>query len=315
MDGQHYFENDKAAPVVNDMTICIVMVMMLLAGWWAELLDTKGVFLNGCFENGEVLYMEIPQVFEKFWLPNELVRLLKTIYGLKQVAIHNWHKSWKAFQHMGYSRSKVDPCMYYKWTTARLVVWIIWVDGCLIVGPMEEVLIAKAKLMELFDCDDVGMMKEYVGCKVDMETGKYIKLTQPVMIPSFKDEFGVDESNCTNTPAIPGTFLHADEKTQVSKEKHAKYCTGVVKLLHMMRWSHPDILNAVRELSRFVSAPAEAHMQAVYRVISYVVGTKTKGLTMKPNGQSWDRSKKRRNLKLLGRVIVNMQRFLTQGIV
>jgi hypothetical protein len=39
----------------------------------------------------------------------------------------------------------------------------------LVGGKGEGVKKAKAHMMELFDCDDVGELKEYVGCKVDYD--------------------------------------------------------------------------------------------------------------------------------------------------
>eukprot|EP00957_Ditylum_brightwellii_P018366 1382722-Ditylum_brightwellii.AAC.1 len=38
--------------------------MIILAAWTAELLDVKGAFLNGRFQNGKILYMHVPLGFE-----------------------------------------------------------------------------------------------------------------------------------------------------------------------------------------------------------------------------------------------------------
>ena len=51
-NGEHYDEDDKAAPVVNDITIRVALVLMLMAGYYANLLDEIGAFLDGRFENG-----------------------------------------------------------------------------------------------------------------------------------------------------------------------------------------------------------------------------------------------------------------------
>jgi hypothetical protein len=43
-----------------------------------------------------------------------------------------------------------------------------------------------------FDCNKIGNMDKYVGCKVDRNfDDKSIKLTQPVMLQSFVDEFSM----------------------------------------------------------------------------------------------------------------------------
>ena len=64
-------------------------------------------------------------------------------------------------------------------------------------------------MKELFDCDDFGEMKEYVGCKVAYHHEKqYMHLTQPVLIQSLEDEFDLDnESPVPKIPAEAGTVL------------------------------------------------------------------------------------------------------------
>jgi hypothetical protein len=54
-----------------------------------------------------------------------------------------------------------------------------------------------------------------------------------------------------------------------------------------MRWSRPDILNAVRELSRFMQRANPAHVKAMYHVMTYCVATPERGLLIKPN-RKWN---------------------------
>jgi hypothetical protein len=69
----------------------------------------------------------------------------------------------------------------------------------------------------------------------------------------------------------------------VGKEQ-TKYRSGVGKLLHVMRWSRPDIYNAVLELSRFMTNGAsDAHMKSMKRVMEYWVDTEDRGLVLKPD--------------------------------
>ncbi len=81
--GKHYDPNSIAAPVTSDVTIRIVLTLLLLARWYAELIDVKGAFLHGEFEEGEILYMEIPEGFEQYYPAGFIWLLLRTIYGLK----------------------------------------------------------------------------------------------------------------------------------------------------------------------------------------------------------------------------------------
>ncbi len=148
-------------------------------------------------------------------------------------------------------------------------------DDCLVAGTEEVVLKAKASMMEFFDCDNVGTIKESVGCKVDYDQqAGSMKLTQPVMIQSFKDEFELPEGNASNTPAIPGSVMSEGQiKNQVDNETQSTYRSGVGKLMHMMRWTRPEIMNAVRELSRFAGRALQWHVVAMYRVMKYYQST------------------------------------------
>ena len=101
-------------------------------------------------------------------------------------------------------------------------------------------------MMSRFDCDEVGVLKEYIGCKLDWDKEQgTMKVTQPVLLQSLKDEFGVSEEQPPTTPAEPGSVLSMDEDTEVMKESDQKtYRSGVGKLLHMMKWSRPDTSNS-----------------------------------------------------------------------
>jgi hypothetical protein len=101
-----------AAPVTNDITIRIVMILMIMAMWMGELLDVKGAFLHGQFgEREKPLHMFIPQGMEQYYPLNWNLKLLKTIYGLCQLAYAFWRMLLAVLRSMGFKRSKADPCL------------------------------------------------------------------------------------------------------------------------------------------------------------------------------------------------------------
>jgi hypothetical protein len=95
--------------------------------------------------------------------------LLKTIYGLKQSVFQFWKAILLCFSSMEYKRSKADPCLYYKWTVAGLILWVSWIDDCLVLGPKSEVDVARKQLTDRFHCDVTGNMDKYVGCKLERD--------------------------------------------------------------------------------------------------------------------------------------------------
>jgi hypothetical protein len=112
----------------------------------------------------------------------------------------------------------------------------------------------------------LGELKEYVGCKIDRDyEGKSMKITQPVLIQSFKDEFDLPGIKHP-TPAAHGDQLCKEEDV-VMPSKHKEYRTGVGKLLHLMKYSRINCLNRIRELSRYTSVPAASHYDVMKRVM------------------------------------------------
>ena len=71
-------------------------------------------------------------------------------------------------------------------------------------GPEELAKVSKKEFMRRFECDDVGDVDEYVGCKIvrDYDENSF-KFTQPVMLQSFKDEYDTKATRSPATPAEP----------------------------------------------------------------------------------------------------------------
>ena len=284
--GIHYDPDGLAAPVANEITIRIALTLMMMANWYAYMIDHVGAFLHGRFGAGEEIYISVPQGFEKFYPPGVVLQLERTLYGTKQAAAQYWKENLKCFKDMGYNRSKADPCLQYKWIDGRLILWLTWVDDLLNLGNKEDVLKEKEEMKERFECDDVGEAKEYIGCKLTRK-GNSLKLTQPVLIQSFEDEFDLPKEKF-ETPAAPGSILVEEgEDKYVSKEEMQIYRRGVGKLLFLTRWSRPDIYNAVRECSRFGGRTTEQHMKQMKRTMKFCVCTKDRGLTFSPKN-GWD---------------------------
>ena len=141
-------------------------------------------------------------------------------------------------------------------------------DDCLIVGHKKQVLHHRNDMMDRFDCDDVGEMREYVGCKIERDIQKRrVKITQPVLLQSFVDEFNITDKP-HETPAVAGETLRKGEPDDcIEQSRTTKYRSGVGKLLHLTKWSRPDIQNAVRELSRYMSKTMTAHETAMKRTM------------------------------------------------
>ena len=293
VDGEHYDSHATFAPVASEMTIMIIFVLIILANWVVHVMDVKGAFLLGGFEKDRKMWMTIPKGMESKYPPGWLILLGKTLYGTKQAARAFWNKVQEVMQLIGFLRNRADPCLYFAWTVYGLVIWLSWVDDFLICGSEAGVLHSKAAMKEHFDCDDCGVLTEYIGCKVDIDReARSCKFTQPVLLRSFTDEFSVPHApQPYSTPAAPGEVLRKDDGTpNLDSTKQSLYRSGVGKLLHLMKWTRPDILNSVRELSKFMKQATTNHLKAMYRVMRFCMDTSTRSKTLRPVG-CWDGSR------------------------
>jgi hypothetical protein len=188
---------------------------------------------------------------------------------------------------MGFKRSDSDSCLYFKVTDNGLVIWISWVDDCLLVGHQDEVKKYHAKMNEYFDCNNVGELREYVGCKIERKIEKrMLMISQPVIIQSFIDEFSIISKEKIEIPASSGElFSPVSSGDELNEKEQKRYRTGIGKLLYLLRWSRPDILNITRKLSRHFLKANEAHMKAMRRVMTFCVNTIDSGLCVKPKGE------------------------------
>ena len=88
---------------------------MIMASMLAHVVDVKGEFLHGAFEDGEIIHMKVPQGIEKHFLEGSVLLLLKCLYGLKQATKAFWRQLLRAATAMGLKGSTADLCLYFKW--------------------------------------------------------------------------------------------------------------------------------------------------------------------------------------------------------
>jgi hypothetical protein len=262
---------------------------MIMADWQGQIVDVKGVFLHGEFEDGKVIYMKVPCRFVKFNPDDVVLKLKKCIYRLKQAAMAFWCQLLLCMKSMEMmTRSTADSCLYHKWGEEGLVLIVLWIDDNLIIRSKKAVKKTKKDLMERFDCKDCEDIKEYMGCKI-VRTKNSLKFTQPVLMQSYSDEFDLPKKSY-RTPAPAGSVLVAGKKEEaLSPAMQKKYHSGSGKTMHAMQYSKPEMYNAVQDPSCHMHKATQDHYKAMLRVLKYSLDTAEQGLVIKPN-RKWEGS-------------------------
>ena len=113
-------------------------------------------------------------------------------------------------------------------------------------------------------------------------------MTQPASLQSFEDEFNLPKGKAPTLPASPGESLTKGEPSEQLPAFLQTTCrSGVGKLLHLAKWSRPEIKNRVRELSRYMCGAAMHHLNSMLKTMKHCVATPKRGLLLKPS-RHWD---------------------------
>ena len=250
---------ENYAPVIQDVTFPLICLMMLLHGWLAEIVDVETAFLYGELE--EQIFMKVPDGYEtvvKYDVINrkeECLMLMRTIYGTVQAARQFYQKLSNVLsQKLSMRKCLADQCLFMRKTEKGTVMLAIYIDDTLCIGPKAAVDEFKADMKKHFCAKEEGPMEEYVGYEIK-RTGKHkLFMCQSNLINKLDRIFGdkVKGLSFQETPAGTGfTVTRCQVPEQlITLEEQRTYRSGVGILLYLVKFSRPDISNAVRELSK-----------------------------------------------------------------
>jgi len=109
---------------------------------------------------------------------------------------------------------------------------------------------------------------------------------QPHMVKKIEKTFGKEVANVQNctAPGNPGFELlkASDESEMIEEDLQSRFRTVVGQLMFRIKHSRPDLMSAVKELSKVLGKATEAAHKELLRCVKFVLGTKLEGLKMSP---------------------------------
>src|SRR5271155_1220654 len=96
--------------------------------------DFNSAYLNGILDDGETMYMEQLSHHEVADRSRYLVKLQKSLYGLKQTGRKWYDTLCHSLADIGFQRSMADPAVFYAHVEKDMVVLFIHVDDTTITG-------------------------------------------------------------------------------------------------------------------------------------------------------------------------------------
>ena len=118
-----------------------------------------------------------------------------------------------------------------------------------------------------------GSVGVYLGNQISVDHAKLtVDLNQTEYVRELLERFNMTSCLPVSTPMVQRLSMQ-NSGEKLSADDQVSYRDMVGSLLYLACWTRPDISFAVSELSRFVSAPGQIHMQAVKHLLRYLKGT------------------------------------------
>lgn len=241
-----------------------------------EQMDAITAFLQSDLKE-ETIFMEQPEGYEKD--PTKVCKLKKALYGLKQSS-RVWNRQLdEAMRQFGLTRSRMDPCLYFKVHKNEMIFVTIYVDDLLIITNNAYL---KKRLKEFlnnrFQMKDLGTAQLCLGLRINRDRkGGTLRLDQQHYIEEVLKRFNLNNCRPVATPADPGNKLEASTSEETAEEiqemQNVPYKEAVGCLTYLAQGTRPDILLAVNKVSQFSSNPTRRHWEAVKRIMRYLKGT------------------------------------------
>eukprot|EP00873_Tetraselmis_striata_P036325 jgi/Tetstr1/456589/TSEL_004123.t1 len=228
--------------------------------------------VQGCRQRHGIDYAET-------FAPTVKFTTIRSLYGLKQ-SPRNWHNTLHKFLVCyGFQQLKSDPGAYVYWQGGQLIcILVVYVDD-MIFAFKDAVWAAdfKTALGARFDIKDLGVCAWALGMAVERDwDNATLKVHQAKYIDDMVHKFNLADAYAVSTPAEVGADVPGSNKPLAAE---MPYQALVGSLLYAMVATRPDIAEAVSKLCRVMAKPEERHWQAAKRVLRYLKGTKTLGLT------------------------------------
>jgi hypothetical protein len=221
----------------------------------------------------------------------KVLKLLRSLYGLKQAGFEWSEELERFFLDAGYTRSQVDQAVYFRRISDEHTVITVSVDDMAITSRhIRHIDRFKAKLRERFEITDLGELTWLLGLKVERDRStRTISLSQQAYVGTVLECFHLQDAKSASIPMNVGTILSSEQSPSTHEEtadmQDVPYQRGIGSLMYAATSTRPDIAFAVSILSQFMRNPARTHWEAAKDVIRYLKGTATVRLTLGAEAQ------------------------------
>ena len=197
--------DETFAPVARIEAIRTFLAYSTFKGFKMYQMDVKKTFINGYLD--EEVYMDQPKGFENKGYLNQMYRLNKAMYSLKQ-ALRAWYSRLDLYLiKNGFRRGGVDSNLYIYGTCDDVLIVLVYVDD-IVFGSNDDALSQGfSKLMQSeFEMSMLGELSYFLGLQISqLENGIFISQTK--YAKEMLKKFYMEDCKPMETPMITGCKL------------------------------------------------------------------------------------------------------------
>ena len=270
--------NELFSAVAHKDSIRVFLALVNYFNLECDQVDIVAAFLNGDLE--ETIYMEAPEGSD---IPaNKVLRLRKSLYGLKQSPrcfnkkLDSWLKS------QGLAPTRADSCIYVRHgSKGELLMLSVHVDDQLVAcNNRQELDQFKAALNAEFECSDSGPAGYFLGFNIHRDRqARKLHMSQEHYFETLLDRFDMKDCNPARNPLPTGfkSITATDDEHQLAK--HLPFPQVVGSILYASTITRPDLAHSASLLARYIGKWNLQHWAAAKHLLRYIRGTSDLCLT------------------------------------
>jgi len=272
---------DTFAPTVKFDTLRVFLVIVMLEDLECHQVDVNNAFTESFLK--QKIYMAPPPGVDV--PPGQCLRILRSLYGLKQAA-RDWHERCvKELATLGFKQCDADPCLLFH--PVRRILLLLYVDDIGVAAQtMENVNWFKNEFQKVFKVKDLGEMKKILGIRITRDRkNRTLRMDQSHYLNEVLDRLHMPASK-HNPVELPmngyDSLRPAGPHDQRIDQREYQHAIG--SIMYAAIHTRPDIAFAVGRLSQYLADPAKHHGQALKTLLKYLRSTVNKGLMYRSNG-------------------------------
>lgn len=263
---------DTFSPVAKMVTVKMLFVLAAKKKRFLHQLDISSAFLNG--DLSEEIYMDFPERYAERkgdnLPPNAVLRLKKSIYGLKQASRQWFLKFSSTLLNMGFEKINGDHTLFWSRSAGVFLMILVYVDDILIASNSEPSVTSLIRqLSSCFKLRDLGQPKYFLGLEI-ARSASGISICQHKYILELLTNAGLLECRPSSIPMDPSIKLSAEDGDLLPDTESYRRLVG--KLLYLTI-TLADICFAVHKLCQYSSAPRVPLFKATLNILHYLKGT------------------------------------------